>query len=111
MITLENAIPFIIIAVVAGGFFVAFYRNHQIKSQGIEADAFITRVEEHESTDSDGISSTTYDYYVRYTDQGGTMREALLTNTYTHRNLVIGDRLKIKYLPGKEKYAVMLKND
>ena len=37
------------------------------------------------------------------------MREALLTNTYTHRNLVPGDRLKIKYLPGKEKIAVMVK--
>lgn len=109
MISLESAIPFIIIAVVAGGFLYSFYRNHTIKSQGIEADAFITRVEENESTDSDGFTSTTYDYYVRYTDQGGTMREALLTNTYTHRNLVPGDRLKIKYLPGKEKIAVMVK--
>ncbi len=47
--------------------------------------------------------------YVRYTDQGGVVREALLTNTYTYRNLVPGDRLKIKYLPGKEKLAVMVK--
>jgi len=105
----ENVIPFVIIAVVLGGFVYSFYRNHMIKSQGIEADAFITRVEENESTDSDGTTSTTYDYYVRYTDQSGAMREALLTNTYTHRNLVPSDRLKIKYLPGKEKLAVMVK--
>lgn len=105
----ENIIPFVIIALVLGGFGYSFYRNHKIKSQGIEADAFITRVEENESTDSDGTSGTTYDYYVRYTDQGGVMREALLTNTYTHRNLIPGDRLKIKYLPGKEKLAVMVK--
>lgn len=105
----ENVIPLIIIALVLGGFVYSFYRNHTIKSQGIEADAFITRVEENERSDSDGTSSTTYDYYVRYTDQGGVMREALLTNTYTYRNLVPGDRLKIKYLPGKEKMAVMVK--
>lgn len=105
----ENVIPFMIIALVLGGFVYSFYRNHTIKSRGIEADAFITRVEENERTDSDGTSSTTYDYYVRYTDQGGMMREALLTNTYTYRNLVPGDRLKIKYLPGKENLAVMVK--
>ena len=107
--TFESIIPFMIIAVVVGGFVYSFYRNHVIKSQGMEADAFITRVEENETTDADGTSGTTYDYYVRYTDQSGVMREALLTNTYTHRNLVPGDRLKIKYLPGKEKLAVMVK--
>ena len=103
-------IPVIFIVVFAGGIAFAFYRNHIIKSQGIEADAFITRVEERDSTDSDGSTSTTYNYYVRYTDQGGVQREALLTNTYTQRNLVPGDRLKIKYLPGKEKYAVMVRD-
>ena len=104
-------IPVIIIAAVLGGFAYSFYRNHIIKTQGIEAEAFITRVEEHDTTDSDGTISTTYDYYVRYTDQGGVMREALLTNIYTVRSLVPGDRLTIKYLPGKEKYAVMVNDD
>ena len=49
-----------------------------------------------------------YHYNVRYTDQNGLSREALLTNTYTRRKLVPGDPVKIKYLPGKENEAVMV---
>ena len=44
-----------------------------------------------------------------YTDQGGVLREAVLMNTYTQRDLVPGDPVRIKYLPGKEKSAVMVK--
>ena len=104
-----NPFAYVIIAVLLGGLAFSFWRNHQIKTQGVEADGFITRVEESDSTDSDGDISTSYHYYVRYTDQGGITREALLTNTYTRRNLVPGDRVKIKYLPGKENTAVMVK--
>ncbi len=57
--TFGSIIPFMIIAVVVGGFVYSFYRNHVIKSQGMEADAFITRVEENETTDADGTSGTT----------------------------------------------------
>jgi len=111
MLTSENLFPIIIIAVVVGGFLYSFYRNHQIKSQGIEADGFITRVEENETSDADGTSSITYDYYVRYTDQGGARREALLTNTDTKRQLVPGDRVKNKDLPGKENCAVLIRGE
>ena len=104
-----SPIIYIFAAVFIGGLAYNFWRNHQIKSQGIEADGFITRVEESDSTDSDGDITTTYNYYVRYTDQGGVTREALLMNTYTKRNLIPGDYVKIKYLPGKEKSAVMVK--
>ncbi len=104
-----NPIGYVIIAVVLGGFAYYFWRNHQIKAQGIEVDAFITRVEETDSTDSDGDITTSYHYYVRYTDQGGVVREAVLMNTYTQRDLVPGDPVRIKYLPGKEKSAVMVK--
>lgn len=103
-----DPIGYVIIAVVLGGLAYNLWRNHQISSQGIEADGFITRVEETDSTDSDGMISTSYHYYVRYTDQGGVMREALLTNTYTQRDLVPGDPVRIKYLPGKENAAVMV---
>ena len=104
-----SPIAYVFIAVVLGGLAYNYWRNHQIKTQSIEVDGFITRVEETDSTDSDGDTSTTYHYYVRYKDQGGVSREAVLTNTYTRRNLVPGDRVKIKYLPGKENAAVMVK--
>ena len=105
-----NPISYGLIAVVLGALVFNFWRNHQIKSHGIEADGYITRVEESDSTDSDGDTTTSYNYYVRYTDQSGAAREALLTNTYTRRNLIPGDSVKIKYLPGKENTAVMVKN-
>lgn len=104
-----SPIGYIVIAVVLGGLVYNFFRNNRIKTQGIEADGFITRVEETDSTDSDGDITTTYHYYVRYTDQGGVSREAVLTNTYTRRDLVPGDPVRIKYLPGKENAAVMVK--
>jgi len=104
-----SPIGYVVIAVVLGGLAYNFLRNHTIRSQGIEADGFITRVEERDSADSDGDITTSYDYYVRYTDQGRIAREALLTNTYTRKNLVPGDPVKIKYLPGKENAAVMVK--
>ena len=104
-----NPIAYVLIAVVLGVLVYNFFRNNQIKTQGIEVDGFITRVEETDSTGSDGDITTTYHYYVRYKDQGGVSREAVLTNTYTKRDLVPGDRVKIKYLPGKENAAVMVK--
>ena len=104
-----SPIAYVLIAVVLGGLVYSFIRNNKIKTQGIEVDGFITRVEETDSTDSDGDITTSYHYYVRYTDQGGVKREAVLTNTYTKRDLVPGDPVRIKYLPGKENAAVMVK--
>ena len=104
-----SPIAYVLIAVVLGGLVYNFIRNNKIKTQGIEVDGFITRVEETDSTDSDGDITTSYHYYVRYTDQGGVKREAVLTNTYTKRDLVPGDPVRIKYLPGKENAAVMVK--
>ena len=104
-----SPIAYVLIAVVLGVLVYNFFRNNQIKTQGIEVDGFITRVEETDSTDSDGDITTSYHYYVRYTDQGGVKREAVLTNTDTKRDLVPGDPVRIKYLPGKENAAVMVK--
>ena len=104
-----SPIAYVLIAVVLCGLVYNFIRNNKIKTQGIEVDGFITRVEETDSTDSDGDITTSYHYYVRYTDQGGVKREAVLTNTYTKRDLVPGDPVRIKYLPGKENAAVMVK--
>ena len=55
----------VIIVVVAGSFLYAGYNIWRTKKNGIETDAFVTRIEERESHDSDGV--TYYDdYYVRY---------------------------------------------
>lgn len=108
MFSFDSPVPYIFIAVVLGFVGYSLFRNHKIKANGIETDAVISRVEESDSTDSDGSITTTYTYYVRYKDQDGNGREAVLTNTYTRRNFVMGDPVKIKYLPGKEKTAVLV---
>lgn len=41
-----DPIGYVLIAVVLGGLLYNFWRNYRIKAQGIEADGFITRVEE-----------------------------------------------------------------
>lgn len=77
----------------------------KVKQEGIEADAFVSRVDEDEYTDSDGMTTTTKKYIVRYTTQDGKVVEARLANP--RKGLVMGDRVKIKYLAENPKYAVM----
>lgn len=107
MFNFDSPVPYIFIAVVLGLLVYSFFRNSQIKKNGIEADAFVSRVSEQDHYDSDGGVSTTVRYYVRYTDQGGVQRDAELTNIHMKR-LAMGDRVKIKYMPGKERTAVLV---
>lgn len=102
----NNPVPIIVFIVAVLGIVAFSYcRNHRIKRDGIEAEAFITRIDESDSHDSDGGIITTYTYYVRYRDQNGTAVDATLVNP--KNKLVIGSRLKIKYMPEKPKVAVM----
>lgn len=96
----------IIIAVVAGSFLYAGYSIWRIKKNGIETDAFVSRIEERESSDADGV--TFYeDYYVRYQDREGRTQEAIISNP-KRKGLVLGARIRIRYLPEKPNNVVYI---
>ena len=96
----------VFVAVIIGGVVYSIIHMNKVKKEGIEADAFVSRIDVEESTDSDGMTSTTEKYFVRYTGQDGKQIEARLANP--RKGLVMGDRIKVKYLPEKPKYAVMV---
>lgn len=83
-------------------------RNQKIKSQGVEADAVVSRIKEIESRDSDGAITTSYEYYVRYRNETGETMEAKLGNP--PRRIREGDALRVKYLPEKPKFALAVKD-
>ena len=72
---------------------------------GVEVNAFITRLEEHETTDADGIPSEYYEVYVRYQTKDGKTVNTSLANSTAFLN--VGDLVRIKYIPGQEDYPVL----
>ena len=97
----------VIAVVVIASFAYSYQRSKKIKENGVETDAIVSRVKEIEKEDSDGHYSTDYEYFVRYQNQAGETVEAKLGNP--PRFLREGTQLRIKYLPEKPKYALMVK--
>ena len=95
----------LIIAFVAASFLWTFFRIIRVKMLGVEVNAVVTRLEEHETTDADGIPNEYYEAYVRYQTQDGRTVNASLANSNTFLN--IGDWVRIKYIPGQEDYPVL----
>ena len=82
-------------------------RNNKIRKSGVEADAVISRIEEERTTSSEGGADFTEIYYVTYVDQQGKSVEARL-NSAPGRTRE-GDRVRIKYLPEKPQFAILMK--
>ena len=95
----------LIIAFVAASFLWTFFRIIRVKMLGVEVNAVVTRLEEHETTDADGIPNEYYEAYIRYQTQDGRTVKASLANSNTFLN--IGDWVRIKYIPGQEDYPVL----
>ena len=95
----------IIIAFVLASFLWTFFKIFRVRMMGIEADAVVTCLEEHESIDSDGLPNEYFDAYVRFQAQDGRTVNACLANSSCF--LTVGDWVKIRYIPGKEDYPVM----
>ena len=95
----------IIIVFVLASFIWTYYKIFRVRVMGIEADAVITRMEEHETINSDGLHREYYDVYVRFQAQDGRTVNACLANSDCSLN--VGDWVKIRYIPGKEDYHVM----
>lgn len=64
-------------------------------------------IEENETINDDGSTDYSYTYYVRFTAQDGQVIEARLGGAprFTRE----GEQVRIKYLPEKPRYAIIIK--
>lgn len=97
----------VVVVAIVGGIIFTIMRTNAIKKNGIEANAVVSRIKEQENTDSEGITDTTYIYYVTFTTQDGQSVEAKLSNPPS--KIKVGDSLTIKYLPNKPKLVIAIK--
>jgi len=95
----------LIIAFVAASFLWSFFKIIRVKMLGVEVNALVIRLEEHETTDADGIPNEYYEAYVRYQTQDGRTVNTSLANSNVFLN--VGDWVRIKYIPGQEDYPVL----
>lgn len=94
----------VIVAVIAVGITITVRRRSAIRKNGVEADAVVSRVKEQTSVDEEGFTQTTYIYFVTFRGVDGNTVEAMLDKAPKH--IKVGDRLTVKYLPEKPKYAL-----
>ena len=101
-----------VLAAFALGGIWAFAVTKKVKNEGIETDAVVSRVEVREwngtIADHWADNNVTEDYYITYTDQEGCPVEALLSNPGDY-TFVEGDRIRIRYLPDRKEYPVLVK--
>ena len=98
-------IAIVAVAAIVGIVFV-FKRNSAIKKNGIEADAVVSRIKEEEIERENGFYDVNYVYYVKYQTQDGNTVEAKLNSAPALTRE--GDRFRIKYLPEKPKYVLLV---
>ena len=111
-----NIIGIIILSLLGVGIIVAIYWFVMVKIKGVETDGVISRIEEYESSSSDAPAMVK-EYYVKFKIQDGKSVESKLSNPTRPSDLLkfgsslaVGDRIRIKYLPGKEVFVVMVGN-
>lgn len=99
-------IAVVVVAVVAG-FVFNYRRSKAINERGVETDAVVSRIKEIEGEDADGKREVRYEYYVKYQNEAGETVEAKLGNP--PRFLMEGFHVRVKYLPEKPKYVLVVK--
>ena len=99
---METVLPFVLVGI---PFLIAIGRIIMIKRKGIEADAVVIGFEDHDTTDGEGMPMTYTDVLVRYRTQEGRIVEAALANA--KNSLCLGERVMIKYIPGREDNPVL----
>ena len=111
IIMFETVFIIVLAAFAAGGIW-AFAVTKKVKKEGFETDAVVSRVEQrvwNGSTGADaGPDNVTEDYYITYTNQEGQTVETLLSNPGDHV-FREGDRIRIRYLPDRQNYPVLVK--
>jgi hypothetical protein len=81
-----------------------YWRNYKINHYGIDTDAVLSKIEE-QTWNSPGHPVSRF-YYVTFSNKDGTECEARLLEPILP--LEKGDIVRIRYIPGKEYYALML---
>ena len=99
----------IIVGILAAAFLYYMILKRKIMREGIETDAVISRIKIETDTDSDGGTTTTKTYYVRYENADGETVEALVGNPPVRRSIAEGTRLRVRYLPEKPNYVIAVK--
>ena len=94
-------------ALIIGVAIYTFIRNNKIRKNGVEADAVVSRIEEEQTVSSEDGVDYTYTHYVTYRNPQGETVEAKLD--HAPGRIRVGDTVKIKNLPEKPHFAVLVK--
>lgn len=95
----------IVIIFVASGFLYAMYYQIKVRRNGIEATAYVDRIEEVTHASADTID-TYYDFYVIYVTRDGKQVEGCISNPVS--GLEVGDQVRIKYIETNPEYPVFI---
>ena len=82
----------------------SYWRQHQARLGGTETDAYVSWIEKNERTAYGGTVVWRY-CYVRFLKENGQEAEARLFNP--SKKLLAGSRVRIRYLPERDNYAVL----
>ena len=96
-----------VVALIIGYVIYTVIRNRKIRKNGVEADAVVSRIEEEQTVSSEDGVDYTYTHYVTYRNPQGETVEAKLD--HAPGRIRVGDTVKIKYLPEKPHFAVLVK--
>ena len=97
----------VIVAVIVAGAIIGIRRNNNIRKNGIQVTAVVSRIVRREEEDMDS-RTICYDYYVRYCTRDGNSVEAKLGQIW-QRRYQEGDELQVVYMPEKPEYVVLAK--
>ena len=99
---------YIIIALVAIAGVYALYIEIKTKRQGIETVATVTGVSKEWSVGGND-PDLEYKYYIEYINKNGEKVETVLGGMTTgNKHLEEGDRIRVRYLPEKQEYPIMV---
>ena len=96
-----------VVALLLGFVIYTVIRNRKIRKNGVEAEAVVSRIEVEESVSSEDGVDYTYTHYVTYRNLNGETVEAKLSHAPGRTR--VGDAVRIKYLPEKPHFAVLVK--
>ena len=97
----------VVAALIAGYAVYSIIRRNKILKNGVEVDAVVSRIEEETEPSGEGGVDVRYTYYVTYRAPDGQTVEAVLDHAPGRTRE--GDPVRIKYLPEKPKYAILVK--
>ncbi|GEM_PF-1255406 len=108
----------VILAAILGAILYTAWRVNEIKKDGIDTDAVVSRERVDESEDEDGHITTTSTWFVTYQTQDGQTVEAQLASgkAMDHTigrkawdfDLYEGAPVRIRYLPRKPDYVIRI---